>query len=85
VGSRPLRDCYVCGGQGYIVTDDDADAANNYDCKYCEGTGKIPFDPCMHKDGWRWSKFYTYRTCVRCGHTQYPNDEGNFEGEGPTT
>ena len=65
--ARPLRDCLVCGGDGYIL-DDDLDDSK---CDACEGTGKIPYEPCTHptakrrfrKDGTGWG-------CIVCGHEE---------------
>jgi hypothetical protein len=32
-----LRDCPICGGDGYLVGDDDAEVC----CDTCEGTGQV--------------------------------------------
>lgn len=65
----PLRDCYVCGGDGYVVDVDEVDADTA--CEACDGTGKVPYEQCKHpmrarKDytslrGWR---------CAICGHVE---------------
>jgi len=64
--------CGHCKGTGFRKPDVEGDPivgllAAGTPCDVCHGSGECPHE-------WRWSRFYTFRICERCGARHKPGE-----------